>query len=66
MRGASCGVLPEGEGSGVMGGVFMSETEKAKLATLRTLAEVYLKIGAIKDVQRALDDMRDVLEGRGD
>lgn len=44
----------------------MSETEKAKLVTRRTLAEVYLKIGAIKDVQRALDDMRDVLEGRGD
>ena len=44
----------------------MSETEKAKLATLRTLAEVYLKIGAIKDVQRALDDMREVLEGRGE
>jgi ribosomal protein S11 len=49
-----------------MGGVFMTGTEKAKLATLRTLAEVYLKIGAIKDVQRALDDMRDVLEGRGE
>ena len=44
----------------------MSETEKAKLATLRTLAEVYLKIGAIKDVQKALDDMREVLEGRGE
>jgi hypothetical protein len=44
----------------------MSEAEKAKLATLRTLAEVYLKIGAIKDAQRALDDMRDVLEGRGE
>jgi hypothetical protein len=42
----------------------MSETEKAKLATLRTLAEVYLKIGAIKDAQRALEDMREVLEGR--
>jgi hypothetical protein len=49
-----------------MGGVFMSETEKAKLVTLRTLAEVYLKIGAIKDAQRALDDMRDVLEGRAE
>jgi hypothetical protein len=44
----------------------MSETEKAKLATLRTLAEVYLKIGAIKDAQRALEDMREVLEGRGE
>ena len=44
----------------------MSETEKAKLATLRTLAEVYLKIGKLKDVQRALDDMREVLEGRGE
>ena len=50
----------------MMGDVAMTGTEKAKLATLRTLAEVYLTIGAIKDAQRALDDMRDVLEGRAE
>jgi hypothetical protein len=35
----------------------------AKLLTFLTLAEVYLKIGAVADVRQAHEDMRALLKG---